>query len=64
MATNHPTCQRPDRDEPRITCGYPLPCPHHTILFIPGTGQMHSLELRQIEAALLPLLTKKRKPRP
>ena len=24
------TCTQPDRDEPRITCGYPLPCPHHT----------------------------------
>lgn len=24
------TCQQPDRDVPRIVCGYPLPCPHHT----------------------------------
>lgn len=23
-------CQRPDRDEARLTCGYPLPCPWHT----------------------------------
>lgn len=23
-------CQRPDRDAPRMKCGYPLPCPHHT----------------------------------
>ena len=23
-------CTQPDRDEPRIECGYPLPCPHHT----------------------------------
>lgn len=23
------TCQAPDRDVPGITCGYPLPCPHH-----------------------------------
>ncbi len=23
-------CAQPDRDEPRIECGYPLPCPHHT----------------------------------
>lgn len=22
-------CQRPDRDVPGITCGYPLPCLHH-----------------------------------
>ncbi len=26
------TCRRPDRDEPRMTCGYPLPCPHHTVI--------------------------------
>jgi len=26
------TCRRPDRDEPRITCGYPLPCPYHTVV--------------------------------
>lgn len=28
--TDHPTCRHPDRDEPRMMCGYPLPCPHHT----------------------------------
>ncbi len=29
----HPrkTCQQPDRHEARIVCGYPLPCPHHSI---------------------------------
>jgi hypothetical protein len=26
----HRTCRHPDRDEPRIMCGYPLPCPWHT----------------------------------
>lgn len=25
------TCQHPDRDVPEITCGYPLPCPYHTV---------------------------------
>ena len=25
-----PTCQKPDRHEPALVCGYPLPCPHHT----------------------------------
>ncbi len=24
-------CKRPDRQEPRLKCGYPLPCPYHTI---------------------------------
>lgn len=22
-------CQAPDRHEPKLDCGYPLPCPHH-----------------------------------
>jgi hypothetical protein len=22
-------CQAPDRDEPKLDCGYPFPCPHH-----------------------------------
>jgi hypothetical protein len=25
-------CTRPDRDEPRVVCGYPFPCPHHTVV--------------------------------
>lgn len=29
-ALTRPICQRPDRHEPRLKCGYPLPCPHHT----------------------------------
>jgi hypothetical protein len=29
------TCNQPDRDEPRIKCGYPLPCPHHTVVIDP-----------------------------
>ena len=24
-------CQQPDRDVSGIACGYPLPCPHHTV---------------------------------
>jgi hypothetical protein len=24
------TCKHPDRDCPKILCGYPLPCPWHT----------------------------------
>lgn len=26
------SCNRPDRDVPGIECGYPLPCPHHTLV--------------------------------
>ena len=25
-------CKKPDRDIPGIICGYPLPCPHHTLI--------------------------------
>lgn len=25
-------CKKPDRDVPELLCGYPLPCPYHTIL--------------------------------
>ena len=24
------TCAKPDRDVPRLVCGYPIPCPWHT----------------------------------
>ncbi len=26
------TCKKPDRDAPRLVCGYPMPCPHHTLV--------------------------------
>ena len=25
------TCRHPDRDNQKMRCGYPLPCPHHTV---------------------------------
>ena len=25
-------CKQPDKEFPRLVCGYPLPCPHHTVL--------------------------------
>ena len=25
-------CKHPDRDVPGIVCGYPLPCPYHTVI--------------------------------
>jgi len=24
-------CRQPDRDVPEVVCGYPLPCPYHTV---------------------------------
>ena len=26
------TCRQPDRDCPKLMCGHPLPCPHHTAI--------------------------------
>jgi len=28
----HLTCKHPDRDSPKLLCGYPLPCPWHTVI--------------------------------
>lgn len=25
-------CNQPDREFPKMICGYPLPCPYHTIV--------------------------------
>jgi hypothetical protein len=25
-------CRHPDRDFPKMVCGYPLPCPYHTVI--------------------------------
>lgn len=30
--TDAATCRHPDRDVPKLMCGYPLPCPHHTAI--------------------------------
>jgi hypothetical protein len=32
-------CKAPDRDVPKLTCGYPMPCPHHTALVILGESK-------------------------
>jgi hypothetical protein len=29
--SEHLTCRHPDRDCPKLICGYPLPCPYHTV---------------------------------
>ena len=28
-------CKKPDRHVPGIECGYPIPCPHHTVIADP-----------------------------
>ena len=25
-------CNKPDRDVPEIICGFPIPCPYHTVI--------------------------------
>ncbi len=30
--TKYRICEKPDRDVQGLKCGYPLPCPHHTIV--------------------------------
>jgi hypothetical protein len=34
------TCRAPDRDVPKIVCGYPLPCPHHTAIVDVATDEV------------------------
>lgn len=31
-----PMCDAPDRDVPALKCGYPMPCPHHSVLVVIG----------------------------
>ena len=31
-------CNKPDRHEPKLKCGHPLPCPWHTIIADTETG--------------------------
>ena len=33
-------CKRPDRDVPSIECGYPMPCPYHTVIVEQKTGKI------------------------
>ena len=33
-------CKKPDRDVPGLKCGYPLPCPHHTVIIDPPMVEM------------------------
>lgn len=38
--TESSTCRAPDRDQPKLVCGYPLPCPHHTAIIDPGKHEV------------------------
>lgn len=53
-------CDRPDRDAPGMRCGYPLPCPWHTVeaeikhgdlvITVPRVGELDEITLKQIAA--------------
>ena len=45
-------CTQPDRDEPGLVCGYPLPCPWHTIM-IDENGIVHLAPETPAQAALI-----------
>jgi hypothetical protein len=34
------TCTKPDHDVPSIICGYPLPCPWHTVVIDAAAGDV------------------------
>jgi hypothetical protein len=52
-------CNKPDRDVPGIMCGYPLPCPWHTVAIhldkdpptveIPATAEPQLQDRRALE---------------
>lgn len=47
-------CKAPDRHEPKLVCGYPLPCPHHTVFVVIGEKKSkrsaRGKEVRTLEA--------------
>lgn len=47
------TCNQPDRDVPAIKCGYPLPCPHHTLVIEPAKSEITIPKGRRITASAL-----------
>lgn len=56
--TERKYCNKPDRDVPTIKCGYPLPCPWHTIIIditggkpiitIPDEANINKKQLKRI----------------
>jgi hypothetical protein len=42
-------CVAPDRDEPHLICGHPLPCPYHTLVMTEDEALDFLEELDQVE---------------
>jgi len=41
-------CSKPDRHVPGLQCGYPLPCPYHTVIIDTTVDSIHfPSEIRQ-----------------
>lgn len=69
--SDYRTCRHPDRHEPRLMCGYPLPCPHHTAIIhadrdpmtveIPVTSDVMKSPARERVGALARALRPQRK---
>jgi len=65
------TCKYPDRHNPKLMCGHPLPCPHHTAILhldkepptieIPATAT-EALEKRAILAEIAGVLNPEKSP--
>jgi len=50
-------CKKSDRDCPELICGYPLPCPHHTVTIDttldPPTIIIPATEIKKIDSNTL-----------
>jgi hypothetical protein len=68
-----PTCRHPDRDVPKLLCGYPIPCPWHTAIIdtettpatvtIPVTSDAMKSPARERLGDIGRALTAKKKPK-
>lgn len=38
-------CNKPDKDFPELICGYPLPCPYHTIIIDPTADPVPTITI-------------------
>lgn len=59
----HGMCEQPDREVPGIKCGYPIPCPWHTVIMdttkdppeltVPATRRLKRGEVERLQAIAL-----------
>ena len=46
MNQKYGTCEKPDIDSPGLICGYPIPCPHHTVIIDTTKDQRTKLQIK------------------